>query len=157
MANYIRIFEDDHSYFLTVVTEKRKPILINNITLLRKSFALSNQRYDYTINAIVILPDHFHMIITPKYANEYPKIITHIKRSFVYGMETSLKQKCKLDISNAQYKRNISGIWQKRFYEHTIRNEKDMALHMEYILNNPLKHGYIDNDDVWEYSSFYVK
>ena len=157
MANYRRVFEENYSYFITVVTEKRRPILIENIDLLRKSFSLSLKRYNYTIEAICILPDHLHMIITPKEAEQYSKIIAHIKRSFVYGLERSFKEKCKLNVSNAQYKRGLSGVWQKRFYEHTIRNEKDMALHLEYILNNPVKHGYIDNKENWEYSSFYKR
>ena len=79
MANYIRVFEESHSYFITVVTHKRRAILIENIDLLRKSFQLSMKSYSYIIGAIVILPDHFHMIITPQKSNEYPKIISHIK------------------------------------------------------------------------------
>ena len=154
MANYIRVFEENHSYFITVVTHKRRAILIENIDLLRKSFQLSMKRYDYSIDAIVILPDHFHMIITPKISNEYPKIISHIKRSFVYGLDSEFKNKCKLELNNTQYKRQLSGVWQKRFYEHTIRNEKDLYLHLDYILQNPVKHGYVDEASMWSYSSF---
>jgi len=155
MANYIRVFEENYSYFLTVITYKRRPILIKNIDLLRKSFHLSLNRYKYTIDAIVILPDHFHMIITPKIPNEYPKIISHIKRSFVFGLSDEFRNECKIELSNAQFKRQLSGVWQKRFYEHTIRNEKDLYLHLDYILHNPVKHGLVENAEFWEYSSFY--
>jgi len=155
MANYIRVFEENHSYFITVVTHKRRAILIKNIELLRKSFQLSMKRYDYSINAIVILPDHFHMIITPKCSHEYSKIISHIKRSFVYGLDKKLKYECKLQIGSSQYKRQLSGVWQKRFYEHTIRNEKDMYLHLDYICQNSVKHGYVENAEDWKYSSFH--
>ena len=154
MSNYIRVFEEDHSFFITVVTNKRRPILIENIELLRKSFHLSKARYTYNIDAIVILPDHFHMIITPKDPQDYPKIIAHIKRSFVYGLNPSFKNQCKLDLSDTQYKRKLAGVWQKRFYEHTIRHEKDMYLHLEYILQNAVKHGYVESAEEWVYSSF---
>lgn len=82
MANYKRVFEDGYSYYLTMVTHRRNPILTENIALLRKSFAVSKQKYDYNIDAIVILPDHIHMIITPKYAKEYPFIVRAIKLIF---------------------------------------------------------------------------
>jgi len=72
MPNYKRVFEDGYSYYLTVVTHRRNPILIENITLLRQSFAVSMQKYSYRIEAIVVLPDHFHMIITPQNVKEYP-------------------------------------------------------------------------------------
>jgi len=157
MSNYIRVFSEGHSYFITIVTYKRRAILIDNIELLRKSFQLSKTRYSYHIDAIVILPDHLHMIITPKDPQEYSKIISHIKRSFVYGLDETLKNKAKEEISDRQYKRKLSGIWQKRFYEHTIRHEKDMSLHMEYIMNNPVKHGYTESAEEWVYSSFMRK
>ena len=75
MANYKRVFEDGRSYFITIVTHNRNPILIENIELLRKSFRMSKVKYTYKIEAIVILPDHIHMIIRPKVAREYPNII----------------------------------------------------------------------------------
>lgn len=83
MSNYKRIFMDGYSYFITVVTHGRNPILIKNIALLRENFHVSKQQYDYTIDAIVILPDHFHMIITPKYANDYSQIVRTIKQHFL--------------------------------------------------------------------------
>ena len=80
MANYKRIFLDGYSYFITVVTHQRNPILIDNLELLRSAFKNSKSKYEYRIEAIVILPDHFHMIISPQNALEYPKIVSAIKR-----------------------------------------------------------------------------
>lgn len=77
---YKRIFADGYSYYLTIVTHRRKPILIDNIDLLRYAFKLSKKKYEYKIDAIVILPEHIHMIITPKIATDYSKIISYIKR-----------------------------------------------------------------------------
>ena len=157
MANYKRVYLDGYSYFITMVTQGRNPILIDNIALLRDSFRRSKQRYDYQIDAIVILPDHLHMIITPDNPEEYSKIIAHIKRSFVYGLDASLKTKAKLHLSTSGYKRKLSGIWQKRFYEHTIRNEKDWLEKMHYIQHNAVKHAYVDAWEAWKYSSFAKK
>ena len=152
--NYRRVYADGYSYYLTLVTYGRKPILLENIELLRYAFGLSKKKYEYSIDAIVILPDHLHMIITPKIVTEYSFIVSAIKRSFVYGLDKKLKEEAKAEISYFKYKRNHAGIWQERFYEHTIRDEKDWLEKMEYIKYNPLKHGLVENIDDWEYSSF---
>ena len=151
---YRRIFEDGYSYFLTLVTHERKPLLIENIVLLRYAVKLSQEKYDYILDAVVILPDHLHMIITPKIATEYPKIITHIKRSFVYGMSESVKNRSKNSLASTKKKRNHSGIWQERYYEHTIRDEKDFKIRLDYIHFNPVKHRYVNAAKEWKYSSF---
>ena len=164
MSNYKRLFLDGHSYFITIVTHRREPILIDHIDLLRKSFALSKKRYGYKIEAVIVLPDHIHMIITPQKADKYPKIISHIKRSFVYrltvgrGTLTPTSEsitKRKQQLSSSQYKRQHSGIWQQRFYEHTIRDEKDWSEKMVYIQHNAVKHGLVDDWTLWEYSLFF--
>ncbi len=59
----------------------------------------------------MILPEHFHMIITPEIAKDYPKIISHIKRSFLYGLAKDLKNSAKIDLSCSKLKRQHSGIW----------------------------------------------
>ena len=145
MSNYKRIFMDGYSYFITVVTHGRNPILIENIALLRESFHVSKQKYAYKIDAIVILPDHFHMIITPKHADEYPHIIRVIKQHF--SKHCSKRDYAHLYQSWSREKKGYSLIWQKRFYEHTIRDEKDYVRCLEYIRNNPLKHKYVENEE----------
>jgi putative transposase len=152
--NYRRVYLDGYRYFLTLVTYRRKPLLLDNIDILRYAFVLSKQKYDYNIDAIVILPDHLHMIIKPKISIQYPKIISAIKRSFVYGLDDTIKQQAKLDIPYTKYKRQNSGIWQERFYEHTIRNIEDYNEIMQYIKYNPIKHNLVTNWQDWKYSSF---
>jgi len=153
MSNYTRIFLDGYRYFITIVTHTRNPILIENISLLRESFAVSKMKYEYRIDAIVILPDHIHMIITPKIATDYPKIIRAMKYHFSKHLEakyyTYVKQ------STSRYKRGSKPIWQKRYYEHTIRDEKDYVEKMAYIQYNPSKHNLVKDVKDWEYSSFY--
>jgi len=154
--NYRRIFLNNYSYYLTLVTHQRKPLLIDNIEILSDAFRRSKQKYIYSIDAIVVLPDHIHMIISPKVATDYPKIIRHIKRSFVYGLHQTVKDEAKNTMSHAKYRRGHSGIWQERFYEHTIRNEKDWLAKMEYIKYNPIKHKLVAKLEDWKYSSFYI-
>jgi putative transposase len=152
--NYRRVYADGYSYFLTMVTYQRKPLLVEHIDLLRYAFRLSKQKYDYHIDAIVVLPDHLHMIITPKIATDYSKIIMAIKRSFVYALDNKTKADAKLTLTASKYKRSHAGIWQERFYEHTIRNEKDWLEKISYIRDNPIKHGLVENPNDWKHSSF---
>jgi len=154
IMNYRRIYAEGYSYFLTVVTHGRKPLLVDNIELLRYAFKLSKKKYEYRIDAIVVLPDHLHMIITPKISTEYSQIISSIKRSFVYGLDAQVKEEAKAEISTSKYRRNHAGIWQERFYEHTIRDEKDWLEKMEYIHYNPLKHELVEDIKDWKYTSF---
>jgi putative transposase len=151
---YRRIFLDGYSYFITLVTYRRTPLLIKNIDLLRQAFRLSKEKYNYSIDAIVVLPDHLHMILTPEKAAEYPKIITHIKRSFVYALDLQTKTIAKIKVTTSKYNRKHSGIWQDRYYEHTIRNEKDYGIKLDYIHYNPVKHGLAEYAAEWRYSSF---
>jgi len=152
MADYKRVFLDGYSYFITVVTHQRNSILIDNIDLLRQSFAISKAKYAYSIDAITILPDHFHTIITPKNANDYPKIIRAIKYHFSQHLDP--KYYAHIEQSRSRNRRGNKPIWQKRFYEHTIRNEKDWYLQMDYIKHNAVKHGLVENAKDWKYSSF---
>ena len=150
MAKYKRVFLDGHSYYITIITHRRVPILIDNIKILRDSFRESKKYFIYKIDAIVILPDHIHMIITPQNKMDYPKIIQAIKYNFSkrYNDDKNIEQ------SQSRYKHKMRAIWQKRYYEHTIRNEEDYNNCIEYIRLNPIKHQYIKNEEIWKYSSF---
>jgi putative transposase len=148
MADYKRLFLDGYSYYLTIVTHKRMPLLIEHIEALRESFCESKRYYSYSIDAIVILPDHLHMIITPSDVHEYPKIIRAIKYNFSMMVRTNVEQ------SMARAKKGMTPVWQKRYYEHTIRDEKDYLRCLEYMKNNPIKHELVENGEVWKYSSF---
>jgi putative transposase len=150
MANYKRIFLQGHSYFFTIVTHRRDPILVDNIALLRESFRESKQFFDYTIDAIVILPDHLHMILTPNDVSEYPRIIKAIKYNFSKNYHND-----EVEQSMSRHKREMKAGWQKRYYEHTIRDEKDYQRCFAYIRDNPLKHEYVTDVKEWRYSSFY--
>ena len=150
MANYTRIYLNGYSYFITVVTHLREPILVENIDLLRQSFRETKQYYKFTIDVITVLPDHFHMIITPEEAKEYPRIIQSIKYNF------TRRYQCRDEISQSMSrdKDKMQPVWQKRYYEHTIRNAKDWEEKILYIRNNPVKHELVHRWIDWQYSSF---
>ena len=153
MPNYTRVFEDSHYYFLTVVTHKRNPVLIKNIDLLRQSFKASQEKYPFKIEAIVILPDHFHMIILPENAQDYPKIISKIKQHFSRHCDPTYYSH--LTQSESRDKAGYKPIWQKRYYEHTIRTDDDFKTRFDYIHYNPVRHGYAAKTKDWEQSSFH--
>jgi len=148
---YRRVFLDGYSYYITMVTHARNPILIKNIDLLRKSFAYAKSLFSFRIEAIVILPDHIHMIIKVDYAKDYPKIISSIKRYFSKRCDPKFYEG--IYQSKSRIKQGYNAVWQKRFYEHTIRDEKDYQERLQYIYNNPVKHGLTDNIYHWQYSS----
>lgn len=147
---YKRIFIENSYIHVVVVTYKRNCILIKNINLLRKSFENAKHFFDFEIVAICVLPDHFHLILNPKNINEYPKIITAIKYYFSrrlndVGVETP---------TYGYKNKGEKGIWQRRYFEHTIRDEEDLHRHLDYIHYNPVKHDYAQKVKDWEFSSF---
>jgi len=133
-------------------TYKRNNILIKNIKKLRESFRKAKSRYGFKIFGMVVLPDHFHIIIKPDTANEYSKIFGSIKSCFTKSLN---KEYLIENISKSRVKRREKGVWQRRFYEHTIRNEEELYNYLDYIHYNPVKHGYVKNIRDWEYSSFH--
>ena len=153
MPNYKRTFVTGYDYFLTVVTHKRLPILIENIDLVRESFKISKQEYCYTIKAVVILPEHFHMIINPKNARDYPNIIKTIKQHFSKHCDPRYYQHIKQSESRTQA--GYQPIWQKKYYEHTIRDESDFECRFNYVHFNPVKHGLVKKVKDWPFSSFH--
>ena len=141
--NYKRIFIPDAMIFITVVTYNRKNILVNNIEYLRNAFKITKTKYKFEIVAIIVNPDHFHMIIKPENINEYPKIIGTIKSNFT-------------KISKLRHSNNAnreSNIWQRRYWEHSIISKEDLYKHIDYIHYNSMKHYNITPKD-WKYLSF---
>ena len=138
-----------------IVTYERNPILIENIELLRESFRYTLRLFDFHIQEIVIMPDHLHMIISVDNAKEYPKIISSIKRYFSKNCPS--KYYNHIVQSHHREKMGYLPVWQKRFYEHTIRDEKDWITKVQYIHHNPIKHGLTDNIHDWKYSSLNFK
>jgi len=155
MANYKRLFLHGYSYYITIVTHQRNPILTDNIELLRESFKYSKNKFSFRIEAIVVMPDHLHMIIDVMNPKEYPKIISCMKRYFSKNCNPKFYE----DIFQSHHREKMGylPVWQKRFYEHTIRDEQDFNTKLQYIHNNPLKHGLVENIHDWKYGSLNFK
>lgn len=145
MSNYRRLYEKGCVYFFTVVTHGRAPILCEEKALLhlKQSFQYVKTKYPFRMNALVILPDHLHCIWQlPDYDADFSKRWNLLKRYF------SLK------FSGETNHHREKNIWQKRFWEHLIRNDEDFKRCFDYIHFNPVKHGYVDNPIDWPYSTF---
>ena len=142
------------TYFFTVVTDERRPFLCEpeNIQLLRTVFKEIKERHPFTIDAIVILPDHIHCLWTlPERDSDYSKRWRLIKGSFSRQCEKRYKG----IINRSRHKKKEQAIWQRRFWEHEIQNDRDYRQHVEYIHYNPVKHGLSDAPCYWPFSSFH--
>ena len=128
---YKRLYIPNSIIFITIVTSKRRNILIKNIELLKFSIKNAHKYYNFEIYAICVMKDHVHLLIKPNNIKEYSKIILLIKRTFSKKIDintiTDYKQ------SDSNIKRKERDIWQRRFWEHTIRNEEDLYRHIDYI------------------------
>ena len=115
-------------------------------------------RFPFTTDAFCLLPDHLHCILTlPTGDANYPIRIREIKRLFTKAYLSQNKEKYTRDSSHLA--RNEATIWQRRYWEHTIRDEDDLKHHLNYIHYNPVKHGFVTHVCDWQWSSFhrYVK
>jgi len=125
---------------ITIVSCNRLPILTKYINLLIKSYKNVSRIYKFELIAYSVLNNHLHCIIAPETINDYPKIIKSFKYSFTKNV----------GLVNPTYNR----VLQNRYWEHTIRSETDLNLHLNYIHYNPLKHGLVQSVKDWKYSSF---
>ena len=150
--NYRRLFVKNSYVFITIVTAKRRKILIDNIDILRNAFKNTINSFNYEIYAICVLPDLIHMIIKPFDINDYPKIVQQVKRYFSQNIDKNTLDNYSLTSGNV--KRKECDIWQHKYWEHTIRDENDLNKHTDYIHYNPLKHKYVNKVSDWDYSSF---
>jgi putative transposase len=145
MSQYRRVYQRGGCYFFTVVTFKRFKFLAKpeNIQRLRDAFQHVMLKYPFTIDAIVVLPNHLHCIwVLPEGDYDFSVRWRLIKRYFSMGINVPLTQRCE------------KKVWQRRFWEHLIRNEKDWQRHMDYIHYNPVKHGFVKKPIDWPHSSF---
>lgn len=155
MISYRRNFIPGGCFFFTVnLADRKRSLLIENIEFLRAAFRETRQRHPFTIDAIVVLPDHIHAVWTmPDGDADFATRWRLIKSIFSRNLP------CGEPISASRAAQGERGIWQRRYWEHTIRDEDDFARHVDYVHINPLKHGLVRRVQEWEASSFhrYVK
>ena len=151
---YRRAFVPGGGYFFTLVTERRRKLLVDDATvnLLRQAFHQVMLKRPFVIDAAVILPDHLHCIWTlPPGDNDFSTRWRLIKTWFTrhYG------QRDAFEANTARRNKKQQAIWQHRFWEHVLRDERDFARHVDYIHYPPVKHGYVSKPGDWPYSSFH--
>ncbi|QIM68389.1 REP-associated tyrosine transposase [Basfia succiniciproducens] len=152
MPNYRRDFTTGGLYFFTVVLKDRsQDYLIKYINEFRQAYKITQERYPFETVAICILPDHFHLLMQlPENDSNYSVRIGFLKSQF----SKLLPLQCR-KVSESDQKQGDAGIWQRRFWEHLIRNDEDLANHWDYIYYNPVKHGYVQYVKEWQFSSFH--
>ena len=136
---YRRAFQPGGSFFFTVVTAHRRPVFATAtaVDLLRDAFSAVRHQRSFAIDAIVILPDHLHCIWTlPEGDADFMTRWRLIKTWF-----------------SKRY--DLENVWQQRYWEHVLRDERDLAKHVDYIHYNPVKHGFVSKAIDWPYSSFH--
>src|SRR5215475_2606823 len=152
MTDYRRNFIAGGSFFFTVnLAERRLSLLTSHIDELRSAIRETRKRHPFTIDAIVVLPDHLHAVWTlPEGDADFATRWRLIKSAFSRSLE--------LDelVSASRASKGERGIWQRRYWEHTIRDEDDFGRHVDYIHINPVKHGLVTRVHDWPYSSFHL-
>jgi putative transposase len=150
MVRYRRNRVPGGTYFFTVtLADRRSTMLVDHIDALRTAFRTTRAALPFVIDAIVVLPEHLHAILTlPDHDSDYPNRWRRIKSHFTTAALTAGLPLA--PDANGEYQ-----LWQRRYWEHTIRSADDFKHHVDYIHINPLKHGLVTRVADWPHSSFH--
>ncbi len=150
MSNYRRNRVEGGTYFFTVnLRDRRSDLLIAEIGALRDAVRSTRARHPFHIDAWVVLPDHMHCVWTlPPGDHAFPLRWRMIKAMFSRAVGPVEDRPASL------VRKREAGVWQRRYWEHTIRDERDYAAHVDYVHFNPVKHGLVVHAADWAFSSF---
>jgi putative transposase len=150
--DYRRNYVAGGTYFFTLVTENRKPYfkLAENCTIFMDAIRYVQKNHPFDLVAYVIMPDHIHMIWTlPEDDSNYSTRLRLVKSYF------TRKMKNRPQVQNiSRLLKGEQEIWQRRFWEHTCKDDRDLENHIDYLHFNPCKHGFSTEPYLWNYSSF---
>jgi len=151
MANYTRAYVPGGCYFFTVaLLERRRALLTEHIGALGEVIRSVRARRPFAMNAIVVLPDHLHCIWTlPPDDADFSTRWRLIKTAFARRVPATER------LSARRAAIGERGVWQRRFWEHAIRDAVDYERHVDYIHFNPVKHGHVRRAVDWPHSSFH--
>lgn len=155
MSRYRRANTAGATYFFTVVTYRRQRILCDDAlrTALRSAIRQVQDLRPFTIDAWVLLPDHLHCVWTlPEDDNDFATRWSMIKRKISLACANEYRHEDWLTPSKRKHRE--STIWQRRYWEHRIRDEADFMRHVDYIHYNPVRHGLCERAALWPYSTF---
>ncbi len=156
MPHYLWAWVPGGTLFLTVVTFDRRKIFNHppGRRLLGKSVIRVIREFPFSLDAWVLMPDHLHSIWTlPQGDTSCGKRVGLIKAYFSKAAKAWFHDDSLL--SPSRRNRRETAIWQRRFWEHAIRDEEDLTRHFDYIHYNPVKHGLVRRVRDWPYSSFH--
>ena len=151
MPNYRRMFQPGGCWFFTVnLLDRRSRLLVEHIGELHEAIHHTQQRFPFEIDAMVVLPDHLHAIWTlPDGDTDFSLRWRWIKIRFSKSLPN-------VEPRNASREsRGERGIWQRRFWEHLIHDERDWRHHIDYCWFNPVKHELVKNIEDWPHSTFH--
>jgi putative transposase len=150
MSKYRRLRIPGATYFFTVnLADRRSDMLIKDIDVLRHAVRDVRNALPFHIDAWVVLSDHMHCLWTlPKGDSDFPARWQAIKTQFTKALPARGRR------SPPMIRRREGGIWQRRYWEHAIRDERDYAVHMDYIHFNPVRHGLVTRPAEWPFSTF---
>jgi len=145
VPNFRRYYIPNAVVFITVVTHDRKPYLepADDIELFWNTVRRVQTIHPFRLLAYVILPDHFHWLMrVDSESGNFSSILHSIKRNYT------------LNFKKAHSITIPFNLWQERFWDHVIRDERDLNNHFDYIHWNPVKHGYVKRPEDWSYSTY---
>jgi putative transposase len=151
MSHYRRSLAKGATFFFTVNLEDRKSrLLVDEIDRLRNAYRRVAERYPFETIAICVLPDHLHAIWQmPVDDADFGKRWALIKRGVSAGLSANDNR------TASKIAKREKGIWQRRFWEHQIRDDLDLQRHVYYTYFNPVRHGYVKQVSDWPHSSFH--
>src|SRR5438270_6702552 len=150
MVRYRRNFIAGGTYFFTAtLADRRSRALVDHIDALRAAVRLTRAAHAFAIDAVVILPDHLPIVMTlPEGDSAFSNRLSLIKRRFTTALMCA-------GIPIPRHPNGEHALWQRRFWEHTIRDERDFERHVDYIHFNPVKHALVGRVCDWRYSLFH--
>jgi putative transposase len=151
MSRYRRAKIDGGVFFFTAtLADRSSDLLVRQIDRLRRIYMSVQNRRPFETIAICILPGHLHAIWSlPRGDRDYPMRWSTIKAGFSRGLEEAASR------TKSKIVRRERGLWQRRYWEHAIRDDADLERHVDYIHFNPVKHGYVSQAVEWPYSTFH--
>jgi len=158
MPNFRRMHRPGGTFFFTVnLAERGSRLLIAHIDALRAAYASVVAEHPLRTEAIVVMPDHLHAVWTlpdgeSDFSVRWKKIKTRVSKA-VAGVGSDGGLAPTLRVSASKRAKGEVGLWQRRFWEHTIRDEADFAAHVAYCHFNPVKQGEVERPEDWPYSS----
>jgi putative transposase len=156
MADYRRNYVAGGTFFFTLVVHERHPLFSSALArrLLRESIQRVHRNYPFELFAICLLPDHLHTVwILPPDDRNYPTRLRRIKEEFTAGWVE--QGDWEGNVSPSRSKKGERGIWQRRYWEHTVRDEDDLERCVDYVHWNPRKHGLVRRVQDWPWSTFH--